>query len=320
MVQGWWRQIRQFPWLSVGWLTIGAGILVACFLLWISLQLAARMTVEVVEPATAAPDVVQVLPERLDGEFGMLLDAVPPLDLNKKIAAVGPRAPEFRGTEFVKTNASHWTLQVMKVSQESVVKTYLTQRSDRQRFQYFRMVEGTQEYYLLTYGNFTTVQTAMGALQTLQFNLPSSVRAFPERFSTYQPLVKDQGAEERMSGMAQKVRQIVLKPVAIPLEVDLIERAARAQVAAVHEPAFGALAGDQLAVKTPPASSGTPEKSADHANTSRPAPASAVAPTPASGNSAPSNSAPSSSTPSSSTASPAANPTASPAAVQDPFN
>ena len=313
MVQGWWQQIRQFPWLSVGWLTIGAGILVACFLLWISLQLAGRMTVEVVEPATAPTDVVQVLPERLDGEFGMLLDAVPPLDLNKKIAAVGQRAPEFRGTEFVKTNASNWTLQVMKVSQESVVKTYLTQRSDRQRFQYFRMVEGTQEYYLLTYGNFTTVQTAMGALQTLQFDLPSSVKAFPERFSTYQPLVKDQGAEERMSGMAQKVRQIVLKPVAIPLEVDLVERAARAPKAAVQEPAFGALAGDQLAVKTTPSTSGSTEKSADHANTSRPAPA--TAPTPAAGNSAPSSSAPSSST-----ASPAANPTASPAAVQDPFN
>ena len=312
MVQGWWQQIRQFPWLSVGWLTIGAGILVACFLLWISLQLAARMTVEVVEPATAPTDVVQVLPERLDGEFGMLLDAVPPLDLNKKIAAVGQRAPEFRGTEFIKTNASNWTLQVMKVSQESVVKTYLTQRSDRQRFQYFRMVEGTQEYYLLTYGNFTTVQTAMGALQTLQFDLPSSVKAFPERFSTYQPLVKDQGGEERMSGMAQKVRQIVLKPVAIPLEVDLVERAARAQ-AAVQEPAFGALAGDQLAVKTAPASSSIPEKSADQANTSRPAPT--AAPTPAAGNSVPSSSAPTGST-----SNPVANPTASPAAVQDPFN
>ena len=301
MVQGWWQQIRQFPWLSVGWLTIGAGILVACFLLWISLQLAGRMTVEVVEPATAPTDVVQVLPERLDGEFGMLLDAVPPLDLNKKIAAVGQRAPEFRGTEFVKTNASNWTLQVMKVSQESVVKTYLTQRSDRQRFQYFRMVEGTQEYYLLTYGNFTTVQTAMGALQTLQFDLPSSVKALPERLSTYRPVVKDQGSEERMSGMAQKTRQIVLKPVAIPIDLELAARASQASTSGLNEPALGTLAGDQsITSNTTP--SITSDGSVGQISSARPtAPVAAPTPPPISQQSP---------------SSPASNPNA----VQDPFN
>ena len=251
LMYSWWQQIRQFPWLSVGWLTIGTGMLAACFLLWLSLQLAERLTVEVVEPAATAQATV-MLPDRLDGELGMLFEAVPPLDLNKQIAVVGQRAPEFRGTEFIKANSSHWTLQVMKVSQESVVKTYLSQRKDRQRFQYFRVVEGTQEHYLLTYGNFTTVQTAMGALQTMQFELPNSVKAFPERFSTYQSLVKDQGSEERMSGMAQKVRQILLKPVATPIEIDVTERAVRTASPSVQEPAFGALAGDRVAAKTDP--------------------------------------------------------------------
>lgn len=251
LMYSWWQQIRQFPWLSVGWLTIGTGVLAACFLLWLSLQLAERLTVEVVEPAATAQATV-MLPDRLDGELGMLFEAVPPLDLNKQIAVVGQRAPEFRGTEYIKANSSNWTLQVMKVSQESVVKTYLSQRKDRQRFQYFRVVEGTQEHYLLTYGNFTTVQTAMGALQTMQFELPNSVKAFPERFSTYQSLVKDQGSEERMSGMAQKVRQILLKPVATPIEVEVTERAARTVSPSVQEPAFGALAGDRVAAKTDP--------------------------------------------------------------------
>lgn len=263
MMQGWWRQIRQFPWLSVGWLTIGCAILVICFLLWVSLQLAQRMTVELTDTAadTASADQVAVLPDRLEGELGMLFDAVPALDLSKPVAVVGQRAPEFRGTEFIKANASNWTLQVMKVSQESVVKTYLAQRKDRQRFQYFRVVEGTQEYYLLTYGNFTTVQTAMGALQTMQFELPPSVKAFPERFSTYQPSVKDQGAEERMSGLSQKVRQIVLTPVAIPVAADSV--ATQAQRPDLEEPAFGELAGDQVAIQTNPIIAPSAEASSD---------------------------------------------------------
>lgn len=272
MMQGWWRQIRQFPWLSVGWLTIGCAILAICFLLWVSLQLAQRMTVELTDTSadTASADQVVVLPDRLDGELGMLFEAVPAPDLSKPVAVVGQRAPEFRGTEFIKANASNWTLQVMKVSQESVVKTYLAQRKDRQRFQYFRMVEGAQEYYLLTYGNFTTVQTAMGALQTMQFELPRSVKAFPERFSTYQPSVKDQGSEERMSGLSQKVRQIVLKPVAIPVEVELAA-AVQAQRPDLGEPAFGALAGDQVAIQTNPVIAPSTETSSDPAATRPPA-------------------------------------------------
>lgn len=260
LLSGWWQQVVRFPWLSVGWLTIGTGLLLLCFMLWLSMQLAERMTVEVVTPAVSPMTEQNLeLPDHIETEVGMLFEAVPALDLNKKIAVVGQRTAEFRGTEFIKANASHWTLQVMKVSQESVLKTYLSQRKDRQVFQYFRLVEGTQEHYLLTYGNFTTVQTAMGALRTVQFELPDSIKVFPERFSTYQSAVKDQGSEERTSGLAQKIRQILLKPVAIPVEIDPVERAARTAERAARasrssaEPAFGAVAGDQVAAKIEPA-------------------------------------------------------------------
>ncbi len=302
--QSWWQEIKDFPWLSVGWLTIGTGILAACFLLWISSQLTDRLTVEVVQPiATAdAAEVSVGLPDRLEGEIGMLFDAVAVLDLNKQVAVVGQRAPEFRGTEFIKANASHWTLQVMKVSQESVVKTYLLQRNDKQRFQYFRVVEGVQEHYLLTYGNFTTVQTAMGALRTMQFDLPDSVKAFPERFSTYQAAVKDQGSEERMSGMAQKIRQIVLKPVAIPINVDPVEVVISRQNKSLSEPAFGALKSDQVAAKTDPAISlpVTPPDKAGRSSSGASSPSPTAIPSPPV--------AP---------ASPASEP---PSAIQDPFN
>lgn len=300
LMHTWWQHIRQFPWLSVGWLTIGTGILALCFLLWVSSQLAERLTVEVVQPTAtpAAVDAVVGLPDRLEGDIGMLFDAVHALDVNKQVAVVGQRAPEFRGTEFIKANASHWTLQVMKVSQESVVKTYLLQRKDKQRFQYFRVVEGAQEHYLLTYGNFTTVQTAMGALQTMQFDLPDSVKPFPERFSTYQSAVKDQGSEERMSGMAQKVRQIVLKSVAIPIEVDPIVYSARREGASLPEPALGSVKGDPVAAKIDPVMN-LPASPVD--NGRRPSTNVATAPT-------------------SSVQATPVNPAPNPAVVQDPFN
>lgn len=308
LMYSWWQQIRQFPWLSVGWLTVGVGVLAASFLLWVSLQLAERVTVEVpVDPAQPAEQIV-ALPSQLEGDLGMLFESVPALDLSKPVATVGQRAAEFRGTEFIKTNSSNWTLQVMKVSQESVIKTYLTQRKDRNRFQYFRMVEGEQEHYLLTYGNFTTVQTAMGALQTMQFDLPNSVKAFPERFSTYQAAVKDQGSEERMSGMAQKVRQILLKPVAIPVPVDPTIAAAHHSNSSVQEPAFGALAGDRLAEHTDAGSHANPHATEPSARSTRSNPH-----TPSPNSTPPSE--PVAASPAASTNTPN-----SPTVVQDPFN
>lgn len=99
-----------------------------------------------------------------------------------------------------------------------------------------------------------------------------------------------------MGGMAQKVRQIVLKPVATPIEIDPALQVARASV---QEPVFGALAGDRVAAKIDAAIS-LSAKSVD--SSSRPSMTTAVTP----------------SNPISPI--PATNPPVSPVAVQDPFN
>ncbi|MEC7120483.1 MAG: hypothetical protein VXW65_11345 [Pseudomonadota bacterium] len=264
----WRQQLREFPWRSVGWLTIGLGILAVCFVLWVSLQITERVVVEADVPPVDTEETPIAWSERPFGEhLGALSEAVPLLDLTKKVVPVGQRAPEFRGTEFLKANANSWTLQVMNVSQEAVVKDYLAQRKDRNRFQYFRTVDGQQERYVLTYGVFNAVQTAMGALQSMDFELPNSVKAYPERFSSYQKLVTDQGAEERMNGVTRRVRELQMREVPMPVQPDpevlAAARAARTERSSItQEPAFGALPGEQarsgISPPTPPRPVETP--------------------------------------------------------------
>jgi hypothetical protein len=112
---------------------------------------------------------------------------------------------------------------VMNVSQENVITDFLTKRSDRERFQYFRYrKDENDERFILTYGAFTTVETAMGALRTMNFGLPESVKVFPERFSTYKPFVSDSN-EVITRDSANMQRQVNLRPVVIPPPTDAIE-------------------------------------------------------------------------------------------------
>ncbi|MDE2420821.1 MAG: hypothetical protein KGO49_06515 [Gammaproteobacteria bacterium] len=216
-----WRD-RFYPKI---WLIGGIFILLVSAILWIWLQLAARVTKEnsfTDDSDTATPKVVMV--DRFPASLGSLIDIVPVLDLSKVAdKQESTHSPEFQTAAFIGAHESEWTLQVMNVSQESVVTDFLAKRNDRARFQYFHYRKGEKdESYILTYGAFTTVQTAMGAMQTMDFGLPGSVKAFPERFSTYKPFVSlndDTGVNDS----ANIQRQIKLRPVAIPPPSDAIE-------------------------------------------------------------------------------------------------
>lgn len=211
-----WRQ-RFYP---ITWLLCGASILFICAILWIWLQLADRVikihSFDDAGPKTAASN-------HFPMDLGNLSYLVPVLDLTKMGAKQdSAHSPEFRAAAFISQHESDWTLQLMNVSQESVITDFLAKRADRTRFQYFRYNKGgSNESYILTYGVFTTVQTAMGAMQTMDFGLPASVKAFPERFSTYKPYVSD--SDERVNDSISAQRQVNLRPVTIPPPSDSIE-------------------------------------------------------------------------------------------------
>jgi len=214
-----WRD-RYYPKI---WLICGIFILLISAILWIWLQLAARVTKENSFTDTdAAPKVAMV--DRFPANLGSLTDIVPILDLSKVAdKQESAHAPEFQLANFVGAHESEWTLQVMNVSQESVVTDFLAKRSDRARFQYFHYRKGEKdESYILTYGVFTTVETAMGALRTMDFGLPDSVKAFPERFSTYKPFVSSTD-DSAIGDVANMQHPVKLRPVALPPPTDSIE-------------------------------------------------------------------------------------------------
>lgn len=211
-----WRH-RFYP---VIWLLCGASVLLASAILWIWLQLADRVvkihSFDDSGPKSAATN-------RFPMDLGNFSNIVPVLDLTKMAAKQeSAHSPEFRAASFISQHESDWTLQLMNVSQESVITDFLAKRSDRSRFQYFRYSKGGRdESFILTYNVFTTVQTAMGAMQTMDFGLPASVKAFPERFSTYKPFVSD--SDERVNDSVAAQRQVKLRQVAIPPPTDAIE-------------------------------------------------------------------------------------------------
>jgi hypothetical protein len=214
-----WRD-RFYPKI---WLIFGISLLLVSAILWIWLQLAARVTKEnSFSDIDAAQKVVTV--DRFPANLGSLTDIVPVLDLSKVINKQdSAHSPEFQSSAFIGTHESNWTLQVMNVSQENVITDFLTKRSDRERFQYFRYrKDENDERFILTYGAFTTVETAMGALRTMNFGLPESVKVFPERFSTYKPFVSDSN-EVITRDSANMQRQVNLRPVVIPPPTDAIE-------------------------------------------------------------------------------------------------
>ncbi len=213
-----WRK-RFYP---KTWLFCGIFTLLATAVLWIWLQLAARVTKEnsFTEAAPLQVEATSRFPENL----GSLTKIVPVLDLIKIADKQNTtHSPEFQTVAFIDAHQSDWTLQVMRVSQENVITDFLAKRSDRSRFQYFRHQNGANDVsFILTYGAFASVGTVMGALQTMNFGLPSTVKVFPERFSAYKPFITDSD-NAVTSDLLSRQRQVKLRAVAIPPPTDSIE-------------------------------------------------------------------------------------------------
>lgn len=204
------------------WLLGGTVMLCAAFVLWVGITIHQH----VVKPAADddadnQPD-VPVEPEkvRFSPTLGMMTDIVPPLNL-KKHETSDEHDPEFKGQDFFEEHSNQWTIQVMNVTQETVVKNYLAKRPDRDKFYYFRYVEkGQPDYYIVTYGAFSTVPEALGAMQKMNFELPDSMKVEPKRFHDFQSHIVDSNGDQEIEGASVrgKVYAVSLRSVAIPVE------------------------------------------------------------------------------------------------------
>ena len=120
-------------------------------------------------------------PEELNTE-------VRPIKFDAVIRDMRNYPKEFKDSRFIKANNGKWTVQVMNVVEHEVVTDYLNSRDDRDKFNYFRIVDAhNQKRFVVTYGVFGSVQEAVGAAKVVNFNLPKEVKAFPEEFKMYAP-------------------------------------------------------------------------------------------------------------------------------------
>lgn len=205
-----WQNVQQYIWL-VG----GIVCLLLAFIFWVMTD--SKKLVEVEKSADSdAP--VQIQPEKVatTANLGALADEVIPLDLTTRTVASGQHEAEFRGTKFINENKKQWTLELFRASDEDIIKNFLKNRPERNKFFYFRLSGDKQsEQYVLTYGVFKRSEDAIQQLTQLNLDLPESIKPQPQQFSTYAPLVNDLGADEMKGGISQTY-EVRLRPAALP--------------------------------------------------------------------------------------------------------
>ena len=213
-----WQNVQQYIWL-VG----GIVCLLLAFIFWVMTD--SKKLVEVEKSADSdAP--VQIQPEKVatTANLGALADEVRPLDLTTRTVASGQHEAEFRGTKFINENKKQWTLELFRASDEDIIKNFLKNRPERNKFIYFRLSGDKQsEQYVLTYGVFKRSEDAIQQLTQLNLDLPESIKPQPQQFSTYAPLVNDLGADEMKGGISQTY-EVRLRPAALPkIDESLLE-------------------------------------------------------------------------------------------------
>ncbi len=209
-----WRTIQNSTWLLGGLILLGSA-----FFLWIGIQVHQRIVVE--KPLDQGDVPIEPEKVRFSSTLGMMTDVVPPLDLSQTTTA-SIHTAEFRGSDYVKAQSNRWYLHVMNVTKPEVIKSYLANRADRQQFTYFRYLEPKQpERYILVYGSFPTVTKALEASKTVKFDLPDSVKVYPQRFSELKKYVNDEvAADLQITNLAgtNKLYQVKLRSVPVPVE------------------------------------------------------------------------------------------------------
>lgn len=202
------RTAQQYIWLIGGIL-----FLVASFVFWILTD-----SKELVAQSKQIEETqVQIQPEKVAATnyLGGLTDQVRPLELTARKVASGNHLPEFRGTKFIQDNKNNYFIELFRVTNEDVIKSFLNKQTDRKPYIYFRLSGEDQiEQYILGYGLFMGEGAAKTTLNGLDLKLPPSVAPKVTGFNQFVGQVNDMGSEELTTA---KLYEIKLRPAAVPL-------------------------------------------------------------------------------------------------------
>lgn len=204
-----WQNIQQYIWLVGGLLCL---LFAAVF--WMLTDTKALLT----QSKHIEETQVLIQPEKVAAttHLGGLTEEVRPLALTARKVSSGNHLAEFRGTKYIQDNQKNWFVELFRVSNEDVIKSFLLKQTDRKNFIYFRLSGEDQiEQYVLGFGNFKNEKQAQDQLAKLSFPLPASVKPFVQKFEHYKAVVNDLGLEELIGN--NKLYQVKLKSVPLPL-------------------------------------------------------------------------------------------------------
>lgn len=198
---------EKFKKRSITWLMTAVVMLVLWVLVWL-FHGTPKTAQETKTQEVTTQDFA--LPKRIDS-FEQLTKEVPPVDFSAVVRDLRNYPSEFKDKRFFQQHNKRWTVQVMDVAQNDIITSYLGGRSDdREKFVYFRYRSSDGEMrYILTYGVMGSSQEALGAIKTVDFNLPKNVRPVPEQMQHYLDIIDNYEHHEEIVDSAPNAPRAV---------------------------------------------------------------------------------------------------------------
>ena len=204
-----WQKIQQSIWL------LGAVLcLLAALIFW---AVTDREELVEIEKQPESEIELQIQPEKVAATtyLGGLQEEVRPLELTTRLTASGLHEAEFRGTKFIQEQKNNSTIELFRVSDENIIKSFIKKQTDRSKLFYIRLSgEGQSEQYVMLYGSFGNKREAAQTLTALPFKFPETIQPVVVQFADYRPYVNDLGADEM--GLSTKLYAVNLRPAAVP--------------------------------------------------------------------------------------------------------
>lgn len=204
-----WQNIQQYIWLVGGLL-----FMLLAVVFWIMTDTKALLT----QSKHIEETQVLIQPEKVAAttHLGGLTEEVRPLALIARKVASGNHMAEFRGSKFFQDNKKNWFIELFRVTNEDVIKSFLLKQTTTKGLIYFRLSGEEQvEQYVLGYGNFKNQSEAKSQFENPPFKLPASVKPKVEQFEKYSGSVNDLGSEELLG--SNKLYAVKLRSAPLPL-------------------------------------------------------------------------------------------------------
>ncbi|OTG68712.1 hypothetical protein B9T25_04290 [Acinetobacter sp. ANC 4470] len=204
-----WQRIRNYIWLVCGMVC-----LLAALIFWVITDNKALVEVE---KSAETESELQIQPEKVAATslLGALQDEVRPLTMTTRMVTTASYEPEFRGSKFIHENKKLVTIELFRVTDDDVLRSFLKKQIDRNNFFYIRLNGENQiEQYVLLYGLYKNNTEAKQALKQLPLQFPKSIQPKVQDIKSYVTLVNDMGAEEMATN--NKLYAVKLKPAPLP--------------------------------------------------------------------------------------------------------